>query len=511
MANDTPIADIVTYLDTDLKEVMDILSNPKVFEVMLNPTKLQNGQYEGHLWYEAAGMGMKRLTIASKTDLNNYPKPKPGDIVVIKTINDGATLLNYQVLPRDKNFYKAIRLCMCYTLQTNNENEAYLDQEEYYKLNEFATYLQTGYFAYKEKIPDGETINGVIQQINDVYLKRLDISFKLQVVEVSEDTNLFPIPKYSISKEFCNVDYTRAEQIIGVLASASDKKAHKYEPIVEVQIPYYGHRFTGVLPPVSKFPMFCIRKHSSQVKDLEEYVTDGIMPEKAANIIREWIKRRYNFLICGSVGSGKTTLLNTCLKLVAHYTPNDRVGIIEDTPEVQNVIENSYSLACSDGVSFSRLLRTSLRLSANRLVAGEIRGPEAYVLLKALTSGFIGCMGTIHAEGASLALDRYEQCLTESEEVEKINRSQIAGAIHGIISIQKVTLVKDVNGVREAQVKRKVTAIRQIKGYDPRYDLYEDSWLYKDPESFMLTADAAVMNNKDDFAEYADGTETTTI
>lgn len=502
---DIPISDIVNFLDTDLKDVMAVLSRKDVFEVMLNPVPLLNGEYEGHLWYEAAGVGMKQLIQESRTSFNgNYPVPKKGDLVVVKTINDGETLINYQILPKTQEFFKALKVCLCYSLGTDSDNNSFLEQEENFRLNEFGNYIQKGLYTYKEPIASATTIDEIIDKINDNYLYRLNMTFRLSVFEVVDELD-FPVPQYSIAKEFLKVDYIRAEQIIGILASANEKKAHKYEPIVEVQIPYYGHRFTGILPPVSKFPMFAIRKHSSQVKKIEEYVNEGIMPAEAADIICKWIHRRYNLLIGGAVSSGKTTLLNTCLDLSNIYTPNDRVGVLEDTPEVNNTIANSYALATADGVNFSRLLRTSLRLSSHRLVAGELRGPEAYILLKAMSGGFRGCMGTIHADGAAHALNRFEQCLSENEEVGKVtpaHRIQIASSIQGIISIQKVTIPYEKNGVRDAAVKRRVTALRYIKSYDPRYDLYEDQWLYKDPESFMLTMDGPAVDNADDFAEY---------
>ena len=505
MSQEVQIADIVTFLETDLREVISILKNPDVYEVMLNPYEMQNGQYEGHLWYEASGVGMKRLTTDTTHVFESYPLPSIGDLVVVKSGQDGDNILNYQILPFDKNFYKALKIVLCYTLKEDTDGNLFLEQAEHYRLVELGNYIQTGFYGYKEAIPQNATIEDILNEINNKYLKRLDITFNLHVVEVNEDIqNQFKMPKYSISKEFMKIDYTRSEQIIGILASANEKKAHKYEPIVEVQIPYYGHRFTGVLPPVAKFPFWTIRKHSSQVKTLEEYVAEGIMPQKAANILRKWTHDRLNILIGGSVGSGKTILLNTLLRIASQETPNDRVGVIEDTPEIQCLIENAYSIATTDGVPLSKLLRTSFRLSANRLVVGEIRGAEAYVLLKALTGGFRGCMGTIHADGAAHALFRFEQCLTESDEVEKINRAQIASGIHGIVSIQKVTIVKEVDGIPQAQIKRRVTAIRAIKGYDPRYDLYEDTWLYKDPEAFMLTQDGVDVKNANDFSDFVD-------
>lgn len=503
--NEIPISDIVTFLETDLKPVMEVLAQKNVFEVMLNPYQKMNGDYEGHLWYEAHGKGMRQLVNTNKVNLSNYPIPKLHDYVLVKKHHD--KVINYHIISNNTDLvFKAIKLCMCYSLKQDSDGINFIEQEEHYKLNELASYIQNGQYGFKEDILE-EPINQVLDKINRM-LSKMHVSFKLELQEVTNEllTELL-IPKYCITKDFQKINEITAEQMITVLASANDKKAHKYEPIVEVQIPFYGHRFTAVLPPVSKFPFFSIRKHSAQVKLIEDYVNDGVMPARAAELISEWVKRRYNILVCGSVGSGKTTLLNTLLDMSNIFTPNDRVGIMEDTPEIQNVIANSYAIATADGVSFSRLLRTSLRLSANRLVAGEIRGPEAYVLLKAMTGGFRGCMGTIHADGAKHALYRFEQCLSENEEVGKIqpvHRLQIASGIQGIASIQKVTILSEVNGVKTATIKRKLTSLLHIKGFDPKYDIYEESFQYKDPESFMLTADATSVSSTDDFAEYAE-------
>ena len=247
--------------------------------------------------------------------------------------------------------------------------------------------------------------------------------------------------------------------------------------------------------------IFSIRKHSSRTIPLDEYVEQGIMPDKVANIIREWIRRRMNVLICGGTGSGKTTLLNTCLREVSILTPFDRVGIIEDTPEIQCDVDNNFMIAQTTEVDIPQLLRTTLRLRPDRIWVGELRGKEAYTLLKALISGHPGGMASIHSDGAKEALYRFEQCLRESREIGVLPKEQIACAINGIISIQKVTIRKERNGIFENIIKRKVTAVRAITGYDAKHDLYTDQWLYKDPESFMLTADNNILA-ADDFAEY---------
>ncbi|MCC2644936.1 MAG: P-type conjugative transfer ATPase TrbB [Burkholderiales bacterium] len=502
MSKEVPVSDIVTFLETDLKEVMEVLKRPLVYEVMLNAYLAQNGTYEGHLWYEEDGVGMKRITTNTIHNMDNYPIPKLGDLVVIKATDNGNKILNYHVLPKDHHIFKILKMALCYTLHVNTDNEVYLEQEEHYKLNELANNIQNGYFYYKQPINPNFTINEIIEEINN-QLKKLNIVFELYLIEINESATIeFERPKYLIAKQFKKLEYTRAEQIIGILASANELFAHKKEPIVECQIPYYGHRFTSISPPASKFPLFTIRKHSSKVISLDEYVNQGVMPESVADILRRWVERRFNVLVAGGMGSGKTTLLNSLLHEVSLLTPTDRVGIIEDTPELQWwTVDNSIAISQTMEVDIPRLLRTAWRMRLNRIWVGEIRGKEAYTLLKALMSGTPGGMASIHADGAAEAIYRFEQCMLENSEAQNVSKGQIASAINGIVSIQKVTILKEVNGIWENTIKRKVTAVRQITGYDEKHKLYTDQWLYKDPESYMLTTDGNSVPT-DDFSVY---------
>ncbi len=501
MSKEVPISDIVGFLETDLKEVMELLKRPLVYDVMLNQYQKQDGQYEGHLWYEEAGIGMKRHITNTKHDINNYQVPKIGDIVFVKATDNGNTVLNYHVLPKGKSFFKALKMVLCFTLALDKDNLLYLEQEEHYKLNEFGNNIQNGFYRYKQPIKQDSTLNEILHEVN-AWLKVINIVFEIHLVEIKEDPgNLFQLPKYSISKHFHKLEYTKAEQIIGILASANEQFAHKKEPIVECQIPFYGHRFTGILPPCSKFPIFTIRKHSSRIITLDEYVNQGVMPESVAITLRKWVERKYNLLVAGGMGSGKTTLLNALLREVAVLTPNDRVGIIEDTPEIQCEVDNYISIAKTNEIDLPKLLRTAWRMNLNRIWVGELRGEEAYTLLKAFMSGHPGGMASIHADGAKEALFRLEQCIRESKQVANLSRDQIAGAINGVISIQKVTVLKEKNGIFENVTKRKVTAVRAITGYDATHDIYTDTWLYRDSEAFMLTTDS-IMPNTNDFEEY---------
>lgn len=495
------IHDIIYFLDNDLKDVTHILKRPNVYEVMLNAFQDYRGNFEGHIWYEESGVGQKRsfstIKKAFNKDSEQYPYPKLKDNVIIKVLKNGdGAILNYRVITDLSKLLSYITGVLIYTFGVDNEKLTFLEQLEDPKLIDLSNYINSDQFN-----TDKKTINEILVIINKK-LADIDISFELKLVEISNSEVNFPEPKYLISKKFHKVESTKVEQIIGLLASVNDLFAHNKSPVVECQIPVLMHRFTGILPPVSKFPIFTIRKHSSRIITLDEYVAQGVMPNSVADILREWVKRRMNILIAGGTGSGKTTLLNSLLKEVSRITPNDRVCVIEDTPEIQCKVDNSFSIAKTNEVDLPALLRTSLRMRPDRIVVGEVRGKEAYTLLKAWMSGHPGGLGSIHADSAKEAIARFEQCVRESSEVEKLPKEPIAGAINGIISIQRVTLIKEVNGIKENVIKRKVTAVRSITGYDRKYDIYTDLWLYKDPETFMQTLDYDASDD-DVLADYA--------
>ncbi|MDQ5921373.1 MAG: type secretion system protein TrbB [Pseudomonadota bacterium] len=295
------------------------------------------------------------------------------------------------------------------------------------------------------------------------------------------------IPKYVIAKEFIKMSESKAEQIMGILAAANSLHFHAKEPRLECSIPFYHHRFSGQRPPIVKFPSFAIRRHTSRVIPLEEYVNLGIMPQYCADTIRAWIKNGYNILVAGGTGSGKTTLLNALILELARIHPQSRAVIIEDTPEVQCSIDNSVSFVKSKEVSIDDLLVTTLRMRPDSIMVGEVRSREAYTLFKAMLTGHKNCFGTIHANGAYEATFRYEQCIKEHPDCANIPvpRQQIALALNAVISIQRTTVRVQKNGYYENIIKRKITALREIRGYDAKHDLYEDVMYYQDKEAIM--------------------------
>ena len=494
MGRELDSAQILRHLDEDMGMVLELFKHEDLFEVMLNPYLREDGLYEGHIWYERAGIGMIRLTNSERIEISGYPMPKVGDKVISRYVEEEGKkrVLNYHVVPENNELLEAVSIVLKNSLLTDREGKSYMEQEEHYKLNILADNIEEGIYHYRQPIAEDELLNVylLMDKVNYELSQLLGIAFRLEVVEINSAADLAPfgvIPEYVIAKEFVKMSASKAEQIMGILASANSVHFHAKEPILEVSIPYYHHRFSGQREPVVKFPAFSIRKHSSRVITLDEYVEKGILPAHCAETIRDWIRHGYNILVAGGTGSGKTTLLNGLIYELAKIDSQRRAIIIEDTPEVQCALENSVSFTKTNEVNIDKLLVTSLRMRPDSIMVGEIRSREAYTLYKAMLTGHRNCFGTIHANGAYEATFRFEQCIKEHPDCANmpVPREQVSLALNAVISIQKTTVRVQRNGYWENVVKRKVTALREILGYDPKHDIYEDNFFYQDKEAIL--------------------------
>jgi type IV secretion system protein VirB11 len=223
-----------------------------------------------------------------------------------------------------------------------------------------------------------------------------------------------------------------AERIIRLVAAHVRAEVHAGMPILSAELPETGERFEGVLPPVVRAPAFAIRKRAVGLIKLEAYVADRIMTVEHAEFLRQAVRDRLNILVAGGTSTGKTTLANALLHEVA--ATRDRVIILEDTVELQCVADDHVPLRTRRGVvSMSELVRSTLRLRPDRVVVGEVRGPEALDLLKAWGTGHPGGIATIHAGSAQGALTRLEHLILEVAVTPP--RALIAEAVNVIVFI----------------------------------------------------------------------------
>ncbi|WP_066793650.1 P-type conjugative transfer ATPase TrbB [Sphingomonas soli] len=253
------------------------------------------------------------------------------------------------------------------------------------------------------------------------------------------------------------LDPAQVERILRLVASHARAEVHGEAPIVSAELPPHiegraGERFEGVLPPVAVGPCFSIRKPAERLYSLDDYVSDGIMGRAAADRLKAAVVQRFNILVAGGTSSGKTTLANALLAEMAWI--DERVILIEDTRELQSPAPDTVALRTRPGiVTMADLVRSTLRLRPDRIIVGEVRGPEALDMLKAWNTGHPGGIATVHANSAASALHRIEQLVQEA--VVTVPRRLIVEAIDLIVFISGRGL------------DRRIETIARVAGLDP--------------------------------------------
>ncbi len=206
----------------------------------------------------------------------------------------------------------------------------------------------------------------------------------------------------------------QAENLLGTIAAISNSVVNLGSPILEVELPFDGSRFTGIASPVVSSVSFTIRKRPQIIFTLAEYLNQGMISNKYVDHIKQAITGKQNILVVGGTGSGKTTLVNAILNEISLISPDDRIVLIEDTIELKCNVANSVELRTSEHSDLTRCLRTALRMRPDRIIIGEIRGAEANSLIKAWNTGHPGGISTIHANSAASGLTRLEQLICEA-------------------------------------------------------------------------------------------------
>ena len=249
----------------------------------------------------------------------------------------------------------------------------------------------------------------------------------------------------------------QAQAIIETIAGYHGKEVTRQKPILEGELPLDGSRFAGQLPPVVPAPTFAIRKKAVAIFTLDQYVAQGIMtPEQKASLVAAVAGHR-NILVIGGTGSGKTTLVNAIINEMVIQDPTERVFIIEDTGEIQCAAENYVQYHTSIDVNMTALLKTTLRMRPDRILVGEVRGPEALDLLMAWNTGHEGGAATLHANNAKAGLDRLTMLISMHPDSPKPIEPLIGEAVHLIVHIartpdgRRVQEILEVSGYSKGQ------------------------------------------------------------
>lgn len=215
-------------------------------------------------------------------------------------------------------------------------------------------------------------------------------------------------------------------------------------PMLDARLPN-GSRVHAVLPPASrKGTTLSIRKFSKDTPTFVDLINRGTISKDAARFLDICVYLAKNVIISGGTGSGKTTLLN----VVGSRVPStQRLLIIEDASELKiktdHVVYFETKAALPNGkgsVTVRDLIKSALRLRPDRIIVGEVRGPEALDLITAMNTGHGGSMGTTHANTAVDALVRLETLamMGDTQVPVAAIRRQIAAAVHVVVQIKRL-------------------------------------------------------------------------
>jgi pilus assembly protein CpaF len=210
-----------------------------------------------------------------------------------------------------------------------------------------------------------------------------------------------------------DVSWDDAQQLrafIERLLARAGARADASQPIADARLDD-GSRLHVVLPPLAPAgPLVSIRRFPVSPFSIEDLVRLHMLDEVCAQRLVDAVRHRTTIVISGGTGTGKTTLLNS---LLSHIGPAERVVLIEEIPELTPVCAQAVSLVARSAnlegkgeVNLNTLVRAALRMRPDRIVVGEVRGPEAVAALVAMSTGHEGSLVTLHARSATHAIER---------------------------------------------------------------------------------------------------------
>jgi len=269
-------------------------------------------------------------------------------------------------------------------------------------------------------------------------------------------------------------DNTQLMNICQRIVSQVGRRVDESSPICDARL-LDGSRVNVIAPPLAIDGVaLTIRKFKKDKLTLDQLVRFGSISKPGAEILKVIGRVRCNVLISGGTGSGKTTLLNC---LTNYIDADERVVTCEDAAELQlqqaHVVRLETRPANLEGVgqvTMRDLVKNCLRMRPERIIVGEVRGPEAFDLLQAMNTGHDGSMGTLHANSPREALSRIESMITMGGYAlpAKTIREMIASSIDVIIQ-----------AARLRDGSRRITHVTEIVGMEGDVIITQDLLVYE--------------------------------
>ncbi|MEO1310612.1 MAG: CpaF family protein [Pseudomonadota bacterium] len=276
--------------------------------------------------------------------------------------------------------------------------------------------------------------------------------------------------------QLTNVRFRDNSQLMNIcqrIVSQVGRRVDEASPICDARLPD-GSRVNVIAPPLSiDGPALTIRKFKKDKLTINNLVEFGSISPEGAQVLGIIGTCRINTLISGGTGSGKTTLLNCMTGFIEH---DERVITCEDAAELQlqqpHVVRletRPPNLEGSGEITMRDLVKNCLRMRPERIIVGEVRGPEAFDLLQAMNTGHDGSMGTLHANSPREALSRLESMITMGgyNLPSKTIRDMIVGSVDVVIQ-----------AARLRDGSRRITHITEVLGTEGDTIITQDLFLY---------------------------------
>ena len=235
-----------------------------------------------------------------------------------------------------------------------------------------------------------------------------------------------------------HLDHAAVEQLVERVVMPLGLRADRRTPLVDARLPD-GSRVHIAMPPLAvDGPYVTVRRFAARTLPVTEFAVPAV-----ADLVRGAVHERLSIVVSGGTGAGKTTLLNA---LCQHLDDGERVVTVEDAAELRlpgrHVVRLESRPATPDGqpaVTIRELVRNALRMRPDRLVVGEVRGPEALDMVQAMNTGHDGSLSTCHANGTTQALRRLEtMVLTADADLPLVAiREQLADAVDLLVHVAR--------------------------------------------------------------------------
>jgi pilus assembly protein CpaF len=269
-------------------------------------------------------------------------------------------------------------------------------------------------------------------------------------------------------------DRVHIMRIIDRIISPLGRRVDESSPYVDARLPD-GSRVNVIIPPlVPKSPILTVRKFRPDKYTINDLVENNTLTEQLSDFLQACVRLRLNTIISGGAGTGKTTLLNA----VSAFIPSsERIITIEDPIELKLQQAHVISMEArppniegKNEVTQRDLFRNALRMRPDRIIVGEVRGPEAFDMMQAMNTGHEGSMTTVHANSTRDALARIENMVLMAglDLPVRAIREQMASAFHLMVHLS-----------RSADGRRRVILVSEITGMESQVVTMQDIFRFE--------------------------------